>query len=127
MFPLVLLGIVALIEMGLLFTQYEALNNAAREGARVAAIPGWIAKDVEDRVAAYAGAAGMNAGLVSTDVEADTLDVGGHHVNVVRVSVEYPYSYSILTPVFKMAGGTAFSSFRLKAVTTMRTEVMAGL
>jgi Flp pilus assembly protein TadG len=128
LFPLVLVAIVALIETGLLFTQYEALNNAAREGARLAAIPGWVKKDVEDRVAAYVGAAGMNPGLVKTDAVADTFALPGRaiNINIVRVTVEYPYSFSILAPVLQMAGGNVLLPVSLKAVTTMRTEVMAG-
>ena len=128
-FPLVLIGIVSLIEMGLLFNQYEALTNAAREGARLAAIPGWVEGDVKDRVAAYAGAAGMDPALVrsGTLVQPVTVTAGARTINSIRVSIEYPYGYSILAPVLRLAGAPSLSTLTLKAAATMRSEVVAGL
>ena len=126
-FPLVIVGIVAVIEMGLLFTQYEALNNAVREGARLASIPGSLDADVIEQVAAYAGAAGLDTALLDTKVVPVPVKIGGRDISSVRVTAEYPYHYAMLEPVFRMAGGKAFSSLTLKAAATMRKEVVAGL
>ena len=36
-----------------MFQRYEVVTNAAREGARVAVLPGYVNADVQARVAAY--------------------------------------------------------------------------
>lgn len=51
--PLLLTMAFGIIEYGWVFTVKQALTTAAREGARVAALPGSTVEDVEDRVAEY--------------------------------------------------------------------------
>ena len=49
-FPLLLLVMVGIMDFGLLFQRYETVTNAAREGARIAVLPGYAQADVEARV-----------------------------------------------------------------------------
>src|SRR5207253_11019288 len=57
-----------IIDMGFLFNNYRALTNAAREGARVAIVPGATDTDIRDRVKQYLQAHGMNPGSVTTTI-----------------------------------------------------------
>ena len=41
MFPTLLLVMLGIIDFGFLFQRYEVVTNAAREGARVAILPGY--------------------------------------------------------------------------------------
>ena len=49
--PLLLLVVLGIAEFGFIFQRYEVITNAAREGARLAVLPGYTTADVEARVA----------------------------------------------------------------------------
>ena len=49
-FPILLMTVLGIVDFGFLFHRQEVVTNAAREGARVAALPGYTATDVQDRV-----------------------------------------------------------------------------
>ena len=51
--PLLLLIMLGIAEFGFVFQRYEVLTNAAREGARVAVLPGYNDVDVNARIMAY--------------------------------------------------------------------------
>jgi len=128
--PIILVVFAAVVDFGLLFNNYETVTNAAREGARLATLPGWTDDDVTDRVNAYLTAGGLSADAVTTTVDRSVLiDVGGADVNGVKVVVSYPYSYLILGPLIQFVGGEggSYSQQTLRASATMRTEVAAGL
>ena len=48
-----------IIDFGFLFQRYEIVTNAAREGARIAILPGYADADVQARVNQYLTAAGL--------------------------------------------------------------------
>ena len=58
-FPLLLLVMFGIMDFGLLFQRYETVTNAAREGARIAVLPGYAQPDVQARVTQYLAAAGL--------------------------------------------------------------------
>lgn len=117
-----------IVDVGLLMNQYTVVTNAAREGARVAAIPGWLEGDVKARVNTYIESAGMSTASVTTTVTPVSLTVGAHNVNAVRVLVAYPYNYLMLRPVIQtFIQGGDIANVTLKAAATMRIEVAAGL
>jgi Flp pilus assembly protein TadG len=125
--PILLLVIAGIIDLGLLFKDYEVLTNAAREGARVAALPGWVESDVVARVNAYLAAGGFQ-GTAITTVSAVTLTTGaGKTIDAVRVDVSSPHSYFILGPFVQLVNGTDLGNTTLRAVATMRVEMAAGL
>jgi Flp pilus assembly protein TadG len=127
-FPLVLLVLVGIVDMGFLFNSYEVVTNAAREGARVGALPGWTKDDVEERVRTYFAGAGLDAEAVTTTVEPDELVVAGHNIPSVKVVVSYPYNYLIVGAIADMFEGEPLGSgVVLTASATMRKELAAGL
>ena len=52
-FPLLLLVILGIVDFGFLFQRMEVVTNAAREGARVGVLPGYLQADVQARVTQY--------------------------------------------------------------------------
>ena len=57
--PLLLTMLFGIIEYGWVFSVKQALVTAAREGARVAALPGSTDEDIENRVATFMTPLGM--------------------------------------------------------------------
>ena len=56
--PLLLLVMLGIAEFGFMFQRYEVVTNAAREGARLAVLPGYTDADVQARVAGLSVRAG---------------------------------------------------------------------
>ena len=125
--PVLLLVLGGILDMGFLFNNYAVVTNAAREGARMAAVPGWEEDEVKARVTAYIQGAGLTLAGVTTTVQPVAVDVGGRTINSVKVVVSYPYNYLILGPLAQLIQGGAVANVTLKAAATMRAEVAAGL
>ena len=51
--PMLLLVVLGIAEFGFIFQRYEVVTNAAREGARMAVLPGYTTADVDARVRVY--------------------------------------------------------------------------
>jgi Flp pilus assembly protein TadG len=122
--PLLLLVVLAIADFGFMFQRYEVLTNAAREGARIAVLPGYGLVDVQQRVDDY-----LDAGLVpeagrTPAVMADVPVVlpSGTTVTTRRVTVTYTYSYMF---VMRIAGwfDASYTTQQLSAVSQMRVEV----
>ena len=64
--PLLLLLIAGIVDFGMMFRTYEAVTNAAREGARVGVLPGYDVPDVQARVDAYLAASGLTGARTTT-------------------------------------------------------------
>jgi len=123
--PLLLLVLLGIAEFGFIFQRYEVVTNAAREGARMAVLPGYTAADVDARVRVYvtAGrvpATSTNPAVAVTDV---TIVVGGGlpPLNAKRVTVTYTHSYNFL-PKLADWFGASYTTLPLKAVAEMRKE-----
>lgn len=123
--PVMLLVVMGIIDFGLLFQRYQVITNAAREGARVAILPGYTDADVQARVAQFLTAAGL-VDPPSIVVGSPTpRDVGGQCIVVRPVTVEYPFSYSAVGAVASYFGGSGFSRSGLQATAVMRNELAA--
>jgi Flp pilus assembly protein TadG len=123
--PLLLLVILGIAEFGFMFQRYEVLTNAAREGARIAVLPGYATQDVEARVSAYldAGRVPTTDGNPVVTVTTEALVVpGGTTITMRRVTVTYTYTYMFLNAI---AGwfGEAYTTQQLSAVSEMRVEI----
>src|SRR5678815_267017 len=68
--PLILLISVAIFEFGRAFETWQIMTNAAREGARVAVLPGATATAVTTRVKDY-----LLVGMTSTEVNKITVQL----------------------------------------------------
>lgn len=121
--PLLLLVVLGIAEFGFIFMRYEVVTNAAREGARIAVLPGYLTADVQSRVVAYADAGGV-PGLAPADVVvADTtIAVGaGAPMQCKRVTVTYTYTYQFMNGIASLFGPT-FATVPMTAISEMRVE-----
>jgi Flp pilus assembly protein TadG len=124
-FPLMLLVMVGIIDFGLMFQRYHVVTNAAREGARLAALPGYGVADVQARVNQFLTASGLTAPAVTTVLPTQSIAVGAQWICVRPVTVQYPYSYSAVGTLASYFGGAGFSRMGLQATATMRGELAA--
>ena len=122
--PLLLLVMLGIAEFGFIFQRYEVVTNAAREGARMAVLPGYGNADVQARVAAY-----VSSGRVPTTVsnpnvivEDASIPVGGGRPPIAakRVTVTYTYTFQFLNALAAFFGSRA--AVPLSAVSEMRVE-----
>ena len=124
-FPTLLLVLLGIMDFGFLFQRYEVLTAAAREGARVAILPGYRDADVQTRVNAYLAAGGVPGGATVQVGPAQTLNVGGQCVTVRPVTVRYTYQYAFVGPFLTFFGGAALGTRQLNATAAMRNEIAA--
>jgi len=125
--PLLLLVLLGIIDFGFLFQRYEVVTNAAREGARVAILPGYAEADVVARVNTYLTAGGLTGPHAPPVITYPApISVGGYCAAVTRVTVTYPYTYSFVGGVAAYFGSTALASrSELTATSEMRNELPA--
>jgi Flp pilus assembly protein TadG len=122
-FPLLLLLAAGIADFGFLFARYEVLTNAAREGARVASLPGYSQADVRNRIQNYLTAGGLSATpTIAVNWAPVTLQPSGRTVNLATVVVDYPHQFSILAPVAAMVGGTGWGTLTLRSRSVFRAE-----
>jgi hypothetical protein len=126
--PLLLLVVLGIVDFGRLFQRYEVVTNAAREGARVAVLPGYDAADVVERSLQYLDAGGLDRDLADPppvyQAPAPVPIDGGPCITLVGVTVTYPHTYSFVGGIMNFFG-TGFSSTTLTATALMRSETMA--
>lgn len=123
--PLLLLLSVSIIEFGRAYQVYQVVTNAAREGARVAVLPGTSTSDVTTRVQAYLQAGQIsNPSSATVQITSTTISIGAGTATASRVEVDYPFSFMVLQPVANLvAGGSTLGTpLTLSAVATMRNE-----
>ena len=126
--PILLLVLAAIIDFGFLFQQWESVTNSAREGARIATLPGYTTADVRARVQNYLSATGLppaRAVIPDPTFTTETLP-SGMTVSVTTVNVWYPADFRYLGPIAALVGGTSQSSIMMRAVSVMRVEAPAG-
>jgi Flp pilus assembly protein TadG len=128
-FPLMLLMLVGIFDFGLMFQQYEVLTNAAREGARIAVLPGYTDAAVVNRVTAYVNASFFTTGgpvTVPTPLVRTNMPIGGGScVSVVTVTVRYTHDYFFVGGVIGYLGGSWPLSKQITASSSMREEIAA--
>lgn len=125
--PILLLVFVAIVDFGLLMQRFLTINNAAREGARIAVLPGYTLTDVQNRVTQYVReGTGDNTASPATALTTVTIDPDGAGgkpgFSAAQVTVTFTHSYLFLGPVSGLFGGGSFTSITLTARSTMRTE-----
>ena len=128
-FPLLLLVVLGIVDFGFLFQKYEVVTNAAREGARLAALPdyeGSLEDNVRFRVKQYLGAAGLiPADAVVNVTGPANVDIGGNCMSTYTVTVRYPHGFSFVGGIASYFG-RSLSAATLAATSTMRGEMAAG-
>jgi Flp pilus assembly protein TadG len=121
--PLLMLMLAAIMDFGMMFRTFEAVTNAAREGARVGVLPGYANADVTSRVDQYMVATGLT-GTYTVGVANVQVTTTANTFAAKQVTVNYTYQPFILAPVSALFGGS-FGAVPLQAVTVMRTEAQA--
>lgn len=140
MLPILLVIVAGLWDFGRAYRTYQAITNAAREGARLAVVPAGINQTsaVQNRVKDYLTKSNLDtsfitSGNIATYIDVDnplnsaanttvtvTLPGGGTSiVTVSRVSVSYPFTFFIFGPVMKLW----VPSSQLGGSITLRTSV----
>lgn len=123
--PVMLLLMAGIIDFGLLFQSYEVTTNAAREGARLAILPGYQVNEyavAKQRVADYMTTGGAR-GPFTTDVTVVPLTVCGAPGSGVRVTVNYTHNFLIVGPVVALINGTFGTTLSFSASSLMRSEI----
>jgi Flp pilus assembly protein TadG len=127
--PLLLLVLFGIVDFGLLFRRYEVLTNAAREGARVAAIPGYTNAQIQQRVTDYLNASGLSVPATfpgTVAVTTDSVSVGGTpecFMTVKGVTFNYTNNFLAFGRIITLiGGGTGFASKTLTLTAKMRYE-----
>ena len=127
--PLVLLLSVSVFEFGRAFQHWQILTNAAREGARIAVLPGTTDDAVEARVHSYleAGQLVVPAGLGIEIVHDDEISIGpdaNDTATATTVSVNYPFQFMALQPVMRLVArdSDVGAPLTMNATATMRNE-----
>jgi Flp pilus assembly protein TadG len=126
--PIVLLVAVGIFEFGRAFQTWQVITNAAREGARIAVLPGTSVSDVQSRVVTYMQAGQLpNAATATVDVnQAATISIGTTSTAAASVvTVNYPFSFVMLNPVARLLASNATlgaSPLTMVAAAQMRNE-----
>ena len=122
--PLVLLLTIGAIEFGRAYQTWQVLTNAAREGARVAVLPGTTDGDVTGRVEDYMESGYLGAAGDATVTVTRNNPVGVGVATASRVVVEYPFEFIVLQPVAQLVvnGSTVGTPITMTASAMMRNE-----
>jgi len=129
--PLLLVLIGGIIDFGFLFQRYEVITNAAREGARLASIPGYSNAAVDTRVRDYVRVGLALPSNPSTTVMTVTVvpsTVAGitPAVSTAVVNVTYHHSFIMLGPIMSLINQTWSNQIDVNASSVMRLENAAG-
>ncbi|MEW6771806.1 MAG: TadE/TadG family type IV pilus assembly protein [Bacillota bacterium] len=110
--PILILILFGIMEFGRIFSAYLVITNAAREGARLAAV-GASDTAIEQRVEDAA------AGLDETKLTVTITPPAAGRVSGAEATVRVDYSVDLVTPVLS---GIAPNPFPLTAQSAMRVE-----
>jgi Flp pilus assembly protein TadG len=138
--PILLLVVAGIMDFGFLFERYEVVTNAAREGARMAVLPGYscdntLTSDVGSRVQAYLQSSGLTDTPTVTCCNPSTPAIAacpatatsvttpsGLTVQLATVTVTYPSAFLFVGPIAALIGGSGPAAATLTGVSVMRVE-----
>jgi Flp pilus assembly protein TadG len=124
--PLLLLISVGILEFGRAFQTWQIVTNAAREGARVAVLPGISDSMVTARVNEYIQAGVLDAGVTPsvTINRTASISFGTGTASGSQVVVSYPFKFMVLHSVAQLFGNSnpLGNDFTMAASATMRNE-----
>jgi Flp pilus assembly protein TadG len=126
--PMLLLIFGGIVDFGMLLQRQQVVTNAAREGARIAVLPGYCLPDVQARVTGFVRA-GLSNNSLTPATARNLVDVpvaSGPALQAYEVEVTLPSSFMILGPIVSLAGGSgaSFGTIVIRAKSTMRIETV---
>lgn len=124
--PLLLLVSISVFEFGRAFQYWQVLTNAAREGARIAVLPGTSDDEVTTRVQTYLSSGQLSrSGSATIAVDRnDEISIGADTAPASTIVVSYPFEFIVLQPVAQLVVGdsTVGEALTMTASSTMRNE-----
>jgi len=124
--PMLLFISVGILEFGRAFQTWQVLTNAAREGARVAVLPGIDDSMVTARVDEYIQAGVLDPSVTPTvTIQRNaTISYGSGTASGSKVTVSYPFKFMVMNGVAQLlsTGSTVGSDFTMATSATMRNE-----
>jgi Flp pilus assembly protein TadG len=122
--PLLLFVCVGILEFGRAYQTWQVLTNAAREGARIAVLPGSTSTDVTNRVRTYMQNGQLPKYATATvSVTPTTVSIGAGTESASQVTVNYPFDFIVLDPIARLATGQGTGTgVNMVASATMRNE-----
>ena len=110
--PILMALLLGIIQFGILFNNYVTITDAARAGARKAAVSRFLADNgAAAKLAAQNSASGLNPTDLQVSVTSSDWTTPGSDVNV---TVTYPYSINILGWTVKAGSLTSTTRERLE-------------
>ena len=126
--PILLMIIAAIAEFGVMFRTNSVVANAAREGARIAAIPGNDQNNYETaraRIAETLAEGGLAGGRVITITPENVTIAAATNGAGVRVTVAYTHTTLFMGPIVAIMNGTFAQAILIQSTAVMRTEIAA--
>ena len=127
--PLLLLIVLGIVDFGFLFQRMQVMTNAAREGARIAVLPGYATPDVQARVQNYVQTGGVPTTSLNPAVQVTNVTIpttpGGPTMSGKRVKVTYTHDFVFIGPLAGWFSGS-FTSVPVTGTAIMRDEVGSG-
>ena len=133
--PLLLVVIAGIVDFGFTFQRYEVLTNAAREGARMATLPGYDQTSVDARVRSYVQAglnlstSALNIAMPSGAVTLTNPDItiplsggGSKTMGTALVTVTFRHNFLLMGPVLSLINKSWGGTITLTATSQMRVE-----
>lgn len=133
--PLLLVVIAGIVDFGFLFQRYEVITNAAREGARMATLPGYDSTAVDTYVRNYVQKGlSLNNSAMSTVMPSGSVTVsysditvpgavtGTMTIETATVNVTYQHSWLLLRPMLALLSKSWGTTIQLSASSQMRKE-----
>lgn len=125
--PMLLLMVVGIIEFGRAWNMSQVVTDAARQGARKAAVlnpQGLSAQDITDSVITVVTATLSSSNIACAGCVQTPIDGAGNGANTpVTVAVAVPYQFMIFGPVMALAGQSFNNgTITLRSAAIMRNE-----
>jgi Flp pilus assembly protein TadG len=124
--PILLLIAVGIFEFGRAYQNWQILTNAAREGARIAVLPGTGPEAAEDAIVNYMQNGHLtNYASASIDVEQNgSILVDGANISASEITIQYPFDFIVLGPVARLVNPDTSlgGDFMMVVTAVMRNE-----
>lgn len=124
--PIVLVISISIFEFGRALQVWQLLTNAAREGARVAVLPGADQAAVKQRVLDYMAAGGLqNRAANQINVQSNAqIIMSGNPVSASQITIAYPFNFMMLNPIMQLIvrGSRVGAPITMTASALMRNE-----